>query len=141
MAGTFVNISVLGDKELSAALSKMPLKVQKKITRQALRTVAKHVMTDVKASRHILTGKLKASYKVNSIVRGKRGLFGVVVSSGTRGQLGISPDDRYYYPAVLEYGAPTRSIQEYRIVRGAADNNRSFLLAEAARVIRSAVQV
>lgn len=122
----FVDISVLGDKALERKLRKLDERVQKKIVRKALRSGAKPVLADAKAYVPIDTGALESELKITAS-RARRGFFGVQVATPPRSILGIGPDDKGYYPAILEYGSDKMEPIPY--LRPAFDNNRGRALA------------
>lgn len=98
-----IDISILGDKKLTASFNKLALKTQKKFTRKALRAGAKVVQQEYKARVPVDTGRLKRGIKVRAGKRSRRGIS-INIETPTRDKLGIEADDPYYYPAIIEYG-------------------------------------
>lgn len=130
MAQPVVDISVVGVKAVSAMLGKLPDAAQKKAVRFALRRSAKrlkgHIVTNL--SGHPVaprSGRLLAAMKrvkVQALKR-SRTRVGVFVALPTREELGIAPDDPYYYPAAVEYGhsrAPAK-----RFIRNAVNDHEA----------------
>ena len=152
----FIDIAVIGDKELQRKLKALDEKMQKKIVRKALRQAAKPVLSAARLLCPENTGRLRASLKLK-VRRQKRGVFGVEVITGTRQELGIRANDPYYYPAAVEFGHLVglrhrhREQKELRrlrkqgalvvgahpFLRPALEMNRSTGIAIAARVIAS----
>lgn len=133
-----IDISIFGDKQLSAKLSAMVPKVQKKITRQALRQGAKRVRDEARRLAPVDSGALKKSLKVRAAKNLRRGSFGLSVLTGTRAELGISPEAKFYYPAVLEYGGRGHEAQPY--LRPAMDATRAEVLGLIKSSIREALR-
>lgn len=138
MRDRFIDISMLGDKELQANFKKIDIALQKKIMRQALRRAAGPVFADVKTSVPVLTYRLFESLKIRIFT--KRGLMGAVVETGTRQDLGISADDPYFYPAVVEYGSQKKGIRAQPFMRPALDNNREEVFSIMRRVIKAGLE-
>jgi len=101
------SVILKGDRELRAKLESMSRGMQNKAMRAALRKGMEPVAALAKQRAPVLTGRLQKSIKVASY-RGKRGILGAVVRTGTRRQLRITPEEPYYYPAALEYGTKKR---------------------------------
>lgn len=133
-----IDISIFGDKALSAKLAAMPLKVQKKITRQALRQGGKRVRDEARRLAPVDTGALKKSIKVRAAKNLRRGSFGISVQTGTRAELGISPEAKFYYPAVLEFGGRGHEAQPF--LRPAMDATRAEVLSLIKNSIREALR-
>ena len=105
-----VDISFLGDKELEKNLEKLVDKTQKKIARQAIRKGAKRTQKRIVANIERLglvdSGVLLNAYKNAKIRSGsnKSSFIRIGPVNPTREELGISPDDKYYYPFAVEFG-------------------------------------
>lgn len=138
MADKFLDISFLGDKELSRKLARLELKVQRKIVKDAMRAAAEPVLQAAKALAPVLTGKMRDSLRIRVLAgrhmaSGKlRGIAGAVVETGKRSQLGIAEDDPYFYPAVVEY-------RHKSFLRAGLDQARGQAFATAAREIRAGI--
>ena len=142
-SGSFVTID--GDKELNAFLRRFPDKLQRTALNKALKTGAEIVLGD--ARRLVPVGKehdrpglrLKQTLKIVRI-KGKaaknRGI-GYKVVTGTRAELGIGPNEKYYYPAAVELGTKNRGdVGRRPFLRPALKNNESALM----RVMRAEIK-
>lgn len=104
MASTkMIDISILGDKALTRSFNKLAYKTQRKFTRKALRAGAKVVQQEYKARVPVDSGALKRGIKVRAGQRSRKYLR-INIITPERDKLGISADDKWYYPAVIEYG-------------------------------------
>lgn len=112
MASSGVDITLIGDKQLIKLFKTLPDKLQKKFAVQALRAEAKLVKGEIQAATPVLTGRLKKSMKVKSVKR-SRVKIGVKIETGTRAELGIPPDSKWYYPAHVELGTRTRPAKSF----------------------------
>lgn len=109
--GGAVDISILGDRALSATFRKLPIAVQTKVARGALRRSIKRIHPVI--LQHLSgiplapdTGRYliaMAGQKARLIRR--VGFTGYTIEMPTRGDLGIAPNDQWYHPAVSEYGS------------------------------------
>jgi len=133
-----IDISIFGDKKLEKQFKKLDLKLQKKTIKKALRDSAKIVKNTAKARVGVRSGKLKKSLKVRTEKGLKRGQFGIVVVTGTREELNIDADDKYYYPAAVEFG--TKNLPAKPYLRPAIDENRDLIFDLIASRIRSAIK-
>lgn len=130
MAARF-NVGLTGDKELEQALANVTEKVERKVLRAALRRAALGVLrvaqaniasprvriapgTSQRRARQLQRlarrfGRLRNSLSVKLLSR-RKGRVGYQVVTGTRAELGIGGNARYYYPAHVELGhaAPHR---------------------------------
>jgi HK97 gp10 family phage protein len=104
MPKAFIDITMLGDKELEKALAAIDEKMQKKLMQNALREGAKIIAEEAKARVSKDSGALAKSIRVRTLQQKKRGALGVQVETGTRQKLGIPAEQYGYYPAALEYG-------------------------------------
>jgi len=111
MAG-FVDISMLGDKDIQRRFKKLPFVMQKKVLRKSLRAVAKDIKTAAGSRVPQLTGNLKRSLRLKSMKRTNWGI-GVFVETGTRSDLGIDPKSKWYYPAHVELGTTGHTVQGF----------------------------
>ena len=116
------DISLLGDAELARKLHALPEKVERKVIRQAIRKGGQPILRDAKANANKLTGAMAKNIKLRAMKR-KRGRIGVRIQTGTRLEMGISADEGYYYPAIVEFGdGATR--RAFRFMRRALDSNQ-----------------
>lgn len=104
-----IDIRMLGDLELDKILKRLPIAAQKKLVRQSLRSEAKEVKARIVQNifklNLIKTGVMLAAYqkaKVKS--QGNRNLIRLGVENPTRDDLGINPEDKFYYPYAVEFG-------------------------------------
>jgi len=124
-----VDIKMLGDKRLSRALEKLPAIAQKRVVRKALRKSAKRQVGYVVALAPEDTGALKRGYRIAKVraLRHWRHIMGAGLDNPYRDTLGISPDDKWYYPFALEYGTKQRKgrgrIAAMRFIRDAVDRH------------------
>ena len=103
--GQFVDISLLGGKELQRTFRELPLKLQKSIVRKANTKAMKPILASVRSRTPVLTGNLRRGIKSRAMkVRRRGSVIGRILLLPTRADLGISPSDKYYYPAAVEYG-------------------------------------
>jgi len=133
----FIDIAVIGDKELQRKLKALDIKMQKKIIHKALRAAAKPILAQSKATAPVLSGRLKKSLKLRAR-RARRGVFGVQVMTGTRQELGIPAGYPYYYPAAVEYGHARAPAHPF--LRPALEANRQKGINIAANVIRQGIE-
>lgn len=128
---SFIDISLLGDKKLEKSFKKIELKLQKKIFKAAVKDAAKPILALAKSYVPVDTGKLKDSIKLKAGT-GKRGTIGVRIETGTRAQLGISADDKFFYPTVVEY-------KHKSYLRRAIDSDPDGVRRAIARNIKAAI--
>ena len=131
-----VDISVLGNKQLQKQLKLLAGNMQKKIVRQALRAAAKPVLAAAKAKCPVKSGRLEKSLKLRAMKR-KRGQFGVRIKTGTKAELGIPADDKFYYPAHVELGHG--SVPAVPYMRSALEENRSSSLRIVALMVKAGI--
>ena len=158
--GDGVSLTITGEAALKRAFGEFTPKLQGKIERRVTRTIAYHVRAKVQAITPVYTGKMQATYivrvaslrlsaeamaKARSSRRKKRkGIVGHAVKTGTREKLNIPAKDKYYYPAIVEFGAPKRNIKPNPIMRRTLKNQegmartlyRSLMAAEVRKTIK-----
>ncbi len=143
--GGGIDISVLGDRELMAKLNSLASVEGKKIMRKALRESVKRLRKAVivKVSGGFFkhpSGNLLKALKATTIKAAKRSRTGMAViwPWPTRQTLGISPDDKFYYPRAVEHGhvrAPARSF-----IRSTVNENQRGEFVLIAKDIRIGVE-
>lgn len=106
------SVILKGDRELKAKLESMSRGMQGKALRDAIRKGIEPVRKLAAQRAPVRTGRLQKSIKVASY-RGRRGVLGASVRTGTRRQLRITPEDPYYYPAAHEYGSKTQRAKSF----------------------------
>lgn len=123
MARPDVDISILGDAELQAGLRRLPVAAQKKVVRRAMRNTAKRMRAAILPNVPVLTGRLRKEIARSSIraIRRSRNKLGATVALPTREAMGIKPDSKWYYPAILEYGSPKTGLKPIRYFRESVD--------------------
>ena len=99
-----MTIDLEGYDALTKAFNALPLKLQSRFLRPALRDGAKVMLKAVQrnAPRSDEAPHMDATLKIKAMKR-KRGRVGFVVITGRRDALGIKKKDTYY-PAHIEYG-------------------------------------
>ena len=144
-----IDIRVLGDKNLQRKLSKLATAVQKRIVRQSMREGAKIVLAEAKIN---APGRIKQSLHIRS--RSTRGQINIRVQTRTREWFGIPKKDKYFYPALIEYGAKAHVIQKAYgflkvnhpgfiarpYLRPAMENNRQRVLTTVSNNIRRKIE-
>lgn len=144
-----IDISVLGDKKLEKMLAKLEPKVQKRVMRKTLRASTKRLKVEVIKNLsgdpvHILdkrgTGGWAAQQKkvpVKALKR-SRGRMGYTLPFPTREALGISPEDKFFYPAAVEYGHPRAPAKAP--IRSAVNSRSAVELSIIAREIGRGIE-
>lgn len=149
MANAFVDISVLGDKALERALRQLPDKYEGKAVRPALRASAKRVKLLVVQAFSgtpigVRTGRTLTAIigqRAHAIPR-KGGWIGAAFDWPTRGELGLPPGDKGYWPFILEYGSPNDPERHpaYAPVRSTVNRAEGRELATITRHIAKGVE-
>ncbi len=104
------DLTVLGDKKLQRKLNKLEKKLGSKVMRSSLKTAMEPVRDLAKRRAPVDTGLMQRSIRIGT--KSNRNGVSAMVRTGTRKQLKIPEDDKYYYPAAIEYGSrlqPARS--------------------------------
>ncbi len=152
MALPIVDISLLGDKALDAALEALGIKVRDRIVKLGTKAGAGVWLRAAKAKAPVGPRKprgrhLKSTLKVVPVPGSwgrKYDKIGHRVVTGTRQELGIPPDAKYYYPAALEYGRRDPSDPRVSIaqpfLRPAFDENEARVKAVASEKIWAGVK-
>lgn len=158
--GDGVILKITGEQQLKKAFSEFTPKLQGKIERRVTRTIAYHIRAKVQQITPVFTGRMQANYIVrvaslrlsaealakakNSRRKRRKGVVGHAVKTGTRAKLHIPAKDKYYYPAIVEFGAPKRNIKPNPIMRRTLKNQegmarmlyRSLMAAEVRKTIK-----
>lgn len=135
MAEPIVDISLVGDEQVAAALGKLPGKVQKKLVRKAMRPPGKVILQKVKAATPVRHGVLRKSLKLRALKR-SRFRMGMMIPLPTRDALGISATARSYYPTALEYGWKDRYGHQHparSYIRGPVNANQAWYVRQVGR--------
>lgn len=125
-----IDVSLLGDAKLIRAFNGIPIAVQKRLLKKAMRPAAKIVQARAKALAPRDTGKLARHLTVRALKR-SRTKIGVRVMTGKRHKLGIDANSRWYYPAHVELGTKHRPATPY--LRPALHENKSRVLVAIRR--------
>lgn len=124
MAKPGFDIRILGSRRLQKKLNKLERRVQGRIMREAAKDAMKPVVQVAKQRAPVETGKTQKYIKAAAY--SSRNGVGAMVRTGTRRQMGIEPDDPFYYPAAHEYG--TSKMPARPFMRSAlADRRRQVL--------------
>lgn len=111
MAKPGIDITCLGDRELSRMLAKLPMAAQKKVIRPALRKAAKRVheyvirnISGVPVA--VRTGRYLTAWAHSKVRTASytRNLIRLGLNWPLREELGIHPSDKFFYPTAIEYG-------------------------------------
>jgi len=128
MGKRVLNIDLHGDKEVLAMLNELERNGCREISRKGLRAGAKLTKrkvqqrmpaagdstTGLSGLSWMARGKMRRYLKVRASLPGKKKKrkhtrpVQVFMIQGTREQLGIDPDNKYFYPAAVEFGAPKK---------------------------------
>jgi HK97 gp10 family phage protein len=140
------DIRVLGDKNLTKAMRKLPDKVERKVLRKAMRTAFKTTLDRAKARVPVGSGALKRSLKLRAR-RGGRNRIAFAIFSGGKDVLGVpaktkSGRPRGYYPAAIEFGwnAGSRPVPERPWMRAALKESEAQVLQKLRRELWTGIQ-
>ena len=108
-----LRVIVTGVKRLDKKLAQLPLKIQKKILRPAMRAGLKLVKTAVEAEAPRDTGTLASNVKVRSLGRRKGGRVEMEVRiKGNPALIKTSKSgQRFFYPAGVQYGVKSHNVR------------------------------
>lgn len=129
-------LTLIGGKELDAALSRIEQRLQPKILVKATREAAKIVLASARASGAFKdqTGLLRKHLHIKNRASMKR--VGSLVLTGKRKDLNIPDDSKGYYPTAVEYGHRHgwggRPVPPHPYLRPAFDSN----VEKAVEIIR-----
>lgn len=98
----FIDIELLGDKALAKRFRRLEYRAQARIFRPAVREACRPLLALARILVPVRTGNLKKSLKLR-VASGIRNAVGMRLETGTREDLGIDKDDKYFYPTVVEY--------------------------------------
>lgn len=126
-ANRHYDVSILGDRELSARFRSLTTQHGGKVLRPAIRDGAKLVRDAARVNASPgLTGANARTIKVRA-GRGRRGAVNIRVVTGFRADLGIPSSSPYYYPSAVEFGTAKMAARPF--LRPALDSNRAAVLA------------
>ena len=137
-----------GVEELQKKLDRLVKQAPKKVVSSALRKSAKRTKPRILslisgAVLNIRTGdyfKAWARSKIRSAGRLPGGFVRVGIVWPTRQELGISPDDKYFYPTALEYGTKDGRLRARPHLRPAIDNYKSSEYKAIAKDIKQGIE-
>lgn len=144
----FVDISLIGDAELQAALRELVPAVQRKIVRKGLRVAGNiHLKAAKAAAQNYSKGtegrvddpfmpKVAKLLKLRSLKRSRKG-FGVQIVTPTREELGLPPERKGYPPAHIELG--TAKTPALPFMRWAFDQNEPRMTEAIADSVREGI--
>jgi HK97 gp10 family phage protein len=93
-------------KDLLRALDEIKTGPRKAIISKAFTAAARPIVAMARVLAPKKTGKLRRYIKSRKLPVRQAGRKNVIrtITTGTREELGIKPDDPYYYPAAIEFG-------------------------------------
>lgn len=139
-----VDIKVLGVPELEKQLGNIVEKTQKTIVKGALSKESKRVRSRIADAITrlglIKTGKMLAAYAKAKIKNASKykNFIRLGIENPTREELGISPDDKHYYPNALEYGKHGKGAIPF--IRPTVDGNKEKSFADIASDIGKGIE-
>lgn len=136
MPSAGLDISVLGSTELERQFKKLASSEQRKVARRALRKAARPIQAAAKSLAPKDLGNMARTIKIRAVRRSRKHV-GVIVRTGTRDDLGISDDNKWYYPAHVELG--TQHLPARPFMRPALDHNRDRSIAILRREIAAGI--
>lgn len=119
--GAAFDISLLGDEALKKAFRELSVIDQRGAFRKSMRVAFKPVLSSAKSNAPVSSGNLKKHLKLRAVKRNRR-IAGVVVRTGTREEMGIPANAKWYYPAHVELGHSNVAPVPY--LRNAFDSNK-----------------
>lgn len=132
----YIDVSMFGDKKLQRKLGRLVIQTQRKIVRGAMRKSMKPVKDRAQSLAPVKTSRLRNS--IHQKQRTKKGITRAFVSTGTREDLGIKPNAKGYYPAVIEYGTRTQAAKSY--LRRALGEMKTKVINTAGRLIGDGIE-
>lgn len=135
-----IKVIVTGVRELDAMLRRLPLKVQKKAIRPALRDGAKAFAAAARQEAPKDTGALKSAIDVRATTRSRKKIGVNVVLSVDRFPLLASREGGgFFYPAAVEYGVKSANRPPDRFMARAFDRTVPQARARLFRDVRAAI--
>ena len=121
-----LEVQLLGTQQLVKSLKQFDPVLRKKLQRRATRKAAKPVQESAKSHVPVRTGQLRKGIVIRSAKRKRSSpIVGATVVTPKRMRLGISDNDPYYYPTIVEFGAPSRNIPARPYMRPAIEENKT----------------
>lgn len=150
MARAAGSMTLDGAVELERALTTaMDAKTRAKIATEMRQAMKDIVLPDAKARALAFPdappiGKRIGNSLKIGVPKKKRYVVAMGVKTGTRKQLGISQDDKHYYPLAVEYGQSRRKdgryVPPHPYMRPALWNNEQRLITRLGRKVRLIVR-
>lgn len=106
------NLDIKGAKRLNRKLDRMGTTAGRKVVRPAMRAALVPVVQSAKAFAPVDSGRMRQSIKAFVTNSRRDGIDGRV-RTGTRRQLRIPADAKYYYPAAIEFGSRRMSARSF----------------------------
>lgn len=108
-----LDLRLIGNKRLEKKLANLERKIGKKVMRDSAIEAMEPVKDLAKARCPVDTGRLKNSIKVVAYSGDRGRIQSAQVRTGTRKQLRIKANAKYYYPAAIEYGTRKRAARSF----------------------------
>ena len=136
-----VDIRLLGDKEIVRKLKRLADAVQNRVVKLASKKAIKPMLARVKSLTPVDTGRLRDSLKAVAN-KPSRGFVGYRVQPGNRKELGIDPQDKAFYPVVVEFGTDKVPAKSYLRAgfKSTESTSRKILLEEIGKGIERALK-
>jgi len=128
-----VTLKVEGVRELNRRLETLPVKIQRKIVRQALRDGAKVIREEARRRVPVDTGRLRRTLTQRK-GKARRGSYSVVVTHNWKRYAGTIP----FYGGYVEHG--TRKMPPRPYLRSALDERRDEATRVVIRGIREGIE-
>ena len=132
----FVSFGVKGGKALDKKLKRMDKRMAGKAIKQGMKKSMEPVQTLAKQRAPYKTGNLRRSIRI-AVYSGKY-YAGAAVRTGTRKQLKIPADAKFYYPAAFEYG--TRNMRARSYLRSSLYDRRKVVLNRVVEDVTKALE-
>ncbi len=126
------DLKMLGQKDLERKLGKMDSKLQSKVMKEAMKTSMQPVQALAKQRAPHDRGLLRKSIRI--AVSSKRSGVSAMVRTGTKKQLKIPMNEKYYYPTAHEYG--TRYMPARSFLRSSLNDLKETVLGSVASHVR-----
>ena len=119
-------LKISGAKRLDKKLAQLPRTVERKLIVASARPAGYIVRDSARALAPKKSGAMANTLEVR-VKKGKPP--GIVVQTARRGRLGIPEDSPWYYPAIVEYGSPSRNIPASRFMHRGLEAARGQAMA------------
>lgn len=136
MAKPLIAFNVKGGKAVDKKLRKMDRRLASRALKAGFRAAMEPVKDEAKRRAPVKTGALRRSIRIAGY--SGRGYIGAVVRTGTRKQLKIPANARFYYPAAIEYGV--KGVSPRPFLRSALHAKRKVVLNRVVKDVRDAIE-